>query len=628
MLQETHLTSRLTPEGESFIDRAKNDFKKFGYRSTFTPARVTSKGGTSGGAAIAWKADRRASVFENIVPGRACGALVPISEIGDIMFISIYGYDGNVAETKETLRTIAQLLATVGKPFVIGGDFNANPAVVFTLLHELNFPATVLAPMGTTCQSAHHVSCIDFFVVHPKIHALCKDLPVCKFTGVVSPHDPVALQLQLPGHEDQGLFLNRPRKPPTSTHVYGPKLCIEQRTQSILDRSISFASSAGALDTGAVTRPPSDQEKKVCLDLWTSWCGLAQVEISSATGHSAQIPVELKTQVQPLSSVFASKASQRPVPSYASRWLFERTCELIALLKMPRSRDTAPQRAHRLRILAGARGVFTPRKLATFYYNLANSVNDPDNAPRTIAVEILATVQAIFRRHTRRDTLPPVTSDLQQLVQCQCTLRGLTDKLASVEWGISQKDYASFRDQALIGGARIAHQMTKLSSIAPDLEIRPNFIEEVAIEETKWHGLWQTGNVPTDFSARSVGQAPPFTRQAIIRASSSFDFGTSCLDGIPIKCIALCSSNLIEALSHMFHVATFFAHYPPALGSMVVKLIDKKDNTFRPIVLFRSLYRLHGRLLATPFCRPHSVTTKVGKHWTRSSDAGSDKRSK
>ncbi len=76
MLQETHLTSLLTQEGDSLIDRAHNDFKKFGYRCTISPARTTSKGGTSGGVAIAWKADRRAMVFENIVPGRANGALV------------------------------------------------------------------------------------------------------------------------------------------------------------------------------------------------------------------------------------------------------------------------------------------------------------------------------------------------------------------------------------------------------------------------------------------------------------------------------------------------------------------------------------------------------------------------
>jgi hypothetical protein len=71
------------------------------------------------------------------------------------------------------------------------------------------------------------------------------------------------------------------------------------------------------------------------------------------------------------------------------------------------------------------------------------------------------------------------------------------------------------------------------------------------------------------------------------------------MDGIPIRCISMLSNDLVEALSGMFHLATMFAHYPKEMEHMAVKLLSKKDGTFRPIILFRSLFRLHGRLLAS-----------------------------
>ena len=149
-----------------------------------------------------------------------------------------------------------------------------------------------------------------------------------------------------------------------------------------------------------------------------------------------------------------------------------------------------------------------------------------------------------------------------------------------------------------MGGARIAHKITKLTPTTAPMATRPDFIHEVSLEEAKWNKLWQVSRTPTDFSTCEVAMGDRFTPSDIANAAASFEFGTSCLDGLPIKCIGLCSTAMLEALSHLFHIATFFAYYPLALGKMAVKLIDKKDGTFRPIILFRSLFRLHGRLLA------------------------------
>ena len=68
-------------------------------------------------------------------------------------------------------------------------------------------------------------------------------------------------------------------------------------------------------------------------------------------------------------------------------------------------------------------------------------------------------------------------------------LRGHLEKMVRSEWAVQAHDYSEFRNKALKGGAKVAHMITK---IAPSFELppeRPSFIEEITIEEAKWHKL-------------------------------------------------------------------------------------------------------------------------------------------
>ena len=167
------------------------------------------------------------------------------------------------------------------------------------------------------------------------------------------------------------------------------------------------------------------------------------------------------------------------------------------------------------------------------------------------------------------------------------------------EWAVQAHDYSEFRNQALNGGAKVAHMITK---IAPSFELppeRPSFIEEITIEEVKWHKLWKVNENPASKQDKRVLMGERFPIKLIKETAKSFDWGTSCMDGIPIRCVGLLSDEMLEALSDLFQMATMFAHYPEEMETMAVKLLGKKDGTFRPIILFRSLFRLHGRLLAS-----------------------------
>ncbi len=239
------------------------------------------------------------------------------------------------------------------------------------------------------------------------------------------------------------------------------------------------------------------------------------------------------------------------MPSQAAKWLFDRTCELVVLLKLHRGIENEAQRATRLRLLAGVIPLIKPRMIARFNHHLSTSSIETDIIPLNMLRALRTNITTIFHRHTRRHICPPLQDDLQKLIRWQGTIRGLIDKLSSTEWSISKQEYTTFRDQALTKGARTAHQITKLSMPLSSTELRPSFTEEVQIEEKKWHKLWKTECTPTDFSVNTVPQGAAFTRQAIRSAAASFDMNTSCLDGIPIKCVALCSNMLLDCLSRV-----------------------------------------------------------------------------
>jgi hypothetical protein len=144
-----------------------------------------------------------------------------------------------------------------------------------------------------------------------------------------------------------------------------------------------------------------------------------------------------------------------------------------------------------------------------FHHHIANMISAESAIPRKMLIALLANVQAIFRRHTIHNRLPPVGDDLVKLTRWQGTLRGLADNWSATEWAISKKDYSTFRDQALTKGARVAHQLTKLSVDTPSPGTRPNFIEEVQIEEKKWHTLWKTDLTPRTSQIMQSHKGPP-----------------------------------------------------------------------------------------------------------------------
>jgi hypothetical protein len=53
-----------------------------------------------------------------------------------------------------------------------------SPGEMGNLLSELNIPHDIMHPIENTCVSFGMPSCIDFFVGHPQVRALCTPPPM------------------------------------------------------------------------------------------------------------------------------------------------------------------------------------------------------------------------------------------------------------------------------------------------------------------------------------------------------------------------------------------------------------------------------------------------------------------
>ncbi len=122
-------------------------------------------------------------------------------------------------------------------------------------MQELNVPCHIITPPGSTWQATRQASCVDFFIVHLKVKALCSP-PECVMQGLIAPHHPVQFVIQVESVTKLGIFIERPRKPGTAKHVVGPILFLGVRTEALMQEASLFAYTIGSLSNQPHQPPP------------------------------------------------------------------------------------------------------------------------------------------------------------------------------------------------------------------------------------------------------------------------------------------------------------------------------------------------------------------------------------
>ncbi len=85
----------------------------------------------------------------------------------------------------------------------------------------------------------------------------------------------------------------------------------------------------------------------------------------------------------------------------------------------------------------------------------------------------------------------------------------------------------------------------------------------------------------------------PVTAKDIRGAALKLRTGTSDIEGMGPRHIALLSEDALEVLAGMMWISEFGRCYPRIMEQVVVKLLAKKDGGSRPIMLFRSVFRVN-----------------------------------
>ncbi len=127
------------------------------------PGRATEKGGKSGGVAIAWRGGLNITSPQIVCPHRAVSVEVHTHNAGDIQLYCVYGdAQGTWKSQKAMWQAISAEAAVSGKPFIWGGDWNANSLEVQEIVSSLNIPAGNRAPDRSTCVTVTGGSIVEF----------------------------------------------------------------------------------------------------------------------------------------------------------------------------------------------------------------------------------------------------------------------------------------------------------------------------------------------------------------------------------------------------------------------------------------------------------------------------------
>ena len=166
----------------------------------FEPAIRTDKGGLSSGVAIGTRAYIGHSPpatlgTSTIVPGRVLARHIHGLLPGGILCISVYfhlarGSQGAIQHTR-CLQRLGAFLARFNRPFVVGGDWNCEPADIEATGTPARLQATIVHTSGPTCDtktgSGLTSRCLDFFLLSDVLVPLIRRLE--------------ALDLHMPSHK-------------------------------------------------------------------------------------------------------------------------------------------------------------------------------------------------------------------------------------------------------------------------------------------------------------------------------------------------------------------------------------------------------------------------------------------
>ena len=288
--------------------------------------------------------------------------------------------------------------------------------------------------------------------------------------------------------------------------------------------------------------------------------------------HAPEREIEVK-QVQ-VRSLLATHTADRPIPSAALRFMRDRLHEARGA--------SWTSRSYKARFKS-----ITPARFAWLGTNLKGKHD-----------EALGAFKKCYR--TRLGNLGAAAPEEEALLG---HLIGELEAETKAEWAISRSDWVEFIENDLKRGGKSIHSITRLAEAPPVGEVLVDGVtrsDDQAMllgEHQKWSKIWGLGE-PPDPEPWNHGQVevqvpPPADWWVIQRVAKSFPWHTSNYEGLSPRHVSELPEQGLKLLAQLFNLCEVYGDYPEVLRNLFVKLIPKPTGGFRPICLFRSLYRIH-----------------------------------
>ncbi len=627
-------------------EKLSKDLLSLGYSPTLQKSYF-KQGGYGGGTAILAKGEGGVRPQPPSDFGGRC--VYGVINIGvEVLCVSVYGISGAGVKAQMPLWTeIATRIRTLGKLFIIAGDWQVSPSEVARAKLDRHLGAVILAPPTPTNRVTG--TTIDFFLVASELlgeSSFAEAVEGCRF----SPHAPVRVALQTDGRIPLIRKLSIPRLLPIDRPI-GPQL---PATTVEWDPWHERARTLGAVDLDAAT---------------LEWSAGAEIELLGLFGKLAKEDRAKFTGIGMKRKEIAATPSRsfRDVPDavgiigHRLNWTIRQLHFVVthgpslvrhgeAMVATFGREGAARRQAGRARDAARRRTSPTSTTGASLGDHLQHR-DDPlpwqyDVAWRVAcrAAAFLREVRPLSERPEDAEALRECNAGLRRIAALARASRGwppLLDRWCRGDAAHNLEAFVDLRDRlerqyhqlvarrtsrrvrdcrrwAQQASLAIAHRVTKVLETTTAFSasaskshlgaINPQEAADDGIVE--WSGPWKAGQQDiTDEIMRGVEAVevmdrlhedlvlPPFTDDRVFDGSRSFQGRTAVgLCGLRPRHLLLLSRAARRALCTVLSSIEAARRWPASLREVVEVALAKRAGGSRLIGLAPTLYRLWARI--------------------------------
>ena len=329
-----------------------------------------------------------------------------------------------------------------------------------------------------------------------------------------------------------------------------------------------------------------------------TWDVIAQIEAGPLFGRKQTAGLELETKLQPLAAALSTKSAAQPTPSMAIRALIN-VCKTLA----------NPLQYYQWEEL---RTSVTSKKRAKWYStHLLLEHMRSEEYEKDLYDAILVGKDTYAKVVHILDNTPPHERDeprpeLLQLLPSLCTAQ---DSLYSNELHHKHTSWKGWIAKATEGSASQAHALSKRPDLPPLrlAEAAQSYPKGSGITKdtsatsvlkeahAKWKTLWVSDHPPPSWQDVTFPQPTLKTITQLRETAKSFKNKTTKVDGWHPKQFGYLSDKALTTLSILFGLYEKTGIWAEHQQDLLVCLIPKPDGDRRPILHFRSAFRLWSR---------------------------------